>query len=299
MSRAIVTGGAGFIGSNLVDRLIDDGYEVIVIDNLIQGQEEFVNKNATFVNADIRDKKSIEKYFKNIDYVFHLAALPSVQLSFENPIEFNEVNVDGLLNVLHLSYLNKIKRVVFSSSAAIYGGQTSELLTEEHSSQPMCPYSLQKLIGEQYCQFFSKTYGLETVCLRYFNVYGDRMRSVGAYSFVIPIFLDQKRANKPMTIRGDGTQQRDFVNAKDVANANVLASLSTKVGQGEFINIGTQTGTSVNEIADMIGGKRIFVDAVKEPKVMIANNSKAKKLLGWEPKINLEKYIKIRSKNEK
>jgi UDP-glucose 4-epimerase len=291
MSRAIVTGGAGFIGSNLVDRLINDGYEVIVIDNLIQGQKEFVNTNATFVNADIRDKKSIEKYFKNVDYVFHLAALPSVQLSFENPVEFNEVNVDGLLNVLHLSHLNKIKRVVFSSSAAIYGGQTSELLTEEHSSQPMCPYSLQKLIGEQYCQVFSKTYGLETVCLRYFNVYGDRMRSVGAYSFVIPIFLDQKKANKPMTIRGDGNQQRDFVNAKDVANANILASLSTKVGKGEFINIGTQKGTSVNEIADMIGGEKIFVEAVREPKVMIANNSKAKKLLGWEPKINLKEYI--------
>jgi UDP-glucose 4-epimerase len=117
------------------------------------------------------------------------------------------------------------------------------------------------------------------------------MRSVGAYSFVIPIFLDQKKANKPMTIRGDGNQQRDFVNAKDVANANILASLSTKVGKGEFINIGTQKGTSVNEIADMIGGEKIFVEAVREPKVMIANNSKAKKLLGWEPKINLKEYI--------
>ena len=155
----------------------------------------------------------------------------------------------------------------------------------------MCPYSFQKLIGEHYCQFFSKTYNLDTVCLRYFNVYGDRMRSVGAYSFVIPIFLDQVRENKPMTIRGDGEQQRDFVNVKDVANANVLAAVSSNVGKGESINIGTQLGTTVNEIADMIGGDKIYVDAVREPKIMIANNSKAKKLLGWRPKINLKEYI--------
>ena len=288
--KSIVTGGAGFIGSNLVDKLVKLGHDVVVIDNLLRGERKDVNKKAIFINGDIRSKY-LEKFFENTDYVFHLAAYPSVQLSIVEPREFNDVNVSGLVNILKFSVDCNVKRFIFSSSIAIYGNQSSDSLTEDLKHDPVCPYSLQKYIGEEYCKLFSKLYSIETVCLRYCNVYGNRMKSMGTYSFVLPIFLNQYRKGQPMTIRGDGTQQRDFVNVFDVVKANILASTSDKVGCGESINIGTGIGTSINQIAEYIGGKSIYIDPVIEPKIIIGNNSKAKNLLNWKPTIQFKKWI--------
>lgn len=288
--KCIVTGGAGFIGSNLVDKLIERNNEVIVIDNFSRGETKNVNKRAYIVIDDIRTVK--RTYFENVDYVFHLAANPSVQLSINDPVKFNDINVNGLLNVMELSVKSKVKRFIFSSSAAIYGNQSCSHLTENMKHSPVCPYSLQKYIGEEYCKLYSKLYKLETVCLRYFNVYGYRMKSMGAYSFVLPIFIRQSREGKPMTIRGDGKQQRDFVNVEDVVTANILAASSENVGYGESINIGTGIGTSVTQIAEYIGGDKINVDPVTEPRILIADNTKAKKLLNWVPTIDLKTWIK-------
>jgi len=288
--KYLVTGGAGFIGSHVVDKLLDLGHEVVVIDSLMLGKKEFVNKKAKFHKIDIRKLKKIKPLFKGVDGVFHLAADPRLPLSIEDPLSTHEINVTGTLNVLIAAKENNVKRVVFSSSAAIYGDQELPI-REDVSCSPMSPYGLHKLMGEEYCRLFTSLYGLETVCLRYFNVYGSRKLNTGSYPMVIPVFLSQKKDGQDLTIVGDGEQTRDYVHVSDVVEANVKA-MEIKSKKHEYINIGSGIQTSVNQIADLIGGNKINIPERKgEMRFIEADNTKAKNLLGWEPKIKLEDGI--------
>lgn len=291
MEKVIVTGGAGFIGSHLVDVLVDRGYEVHIIDNLYSGKKENVNTKAILHNIDIRDFEKLLPIFQNSKYVFHEAAIPQVQYSIENPIETNDINVGGLLNILEISKLSKIKRLIFASSSAVYGDQSEMPLIESMKANPISPYGAQKYIGEIYCKLYSEIYNLETVCLRYFNVYGPRQSHEGTYASVVAKFLNLRKLNKPLTITGDGTQTRGFVYIADVVNSNILAMESDLVGKGEAINISGKESVSVNEIAKIIGGDVEYMEARIEPKNSQADISLAKGLLNWEPKINLQEGL--------
>lgn len=303
MKKFTITGGAGFIGSNLVDQLINDGHEVVVIDSLISGKKENINPKAKFIEADIYGcrqgdthpcsvyTKKVEDAVRGSDAIFHLAALARVQPSIENPSSFNDTNVNGTLNMLLIAKKLGIRRFVYSASSSAYGNAKIFPTTEEHSTDPLSPYGLQKLIGEQYCRVFSHCYGLETVCLRYFNVFGERQSREGAYCLVMGIFANQRLNDKPMTISGDGEQRRDFTYVGDVVRANILAANSDKVGSGEVINIGNCDNRSVNQLADLIGGPRINIEPRLEPKQTLADNTKAKELLGWSPTTTIEEWV--------
>ena len=296
--RAVVIGGMGFIGSNLVDQLVDDGHDVLVIDNLSTGKIENGNKKAQFRSIDINymasHKYLNENFLKGADWVFHLAATARVQPSIENPIPYNHNNVSGLLNVLMAAKVAKVKRFIFSSSSSVYGDTQYTPTDEEHSKDPMSPYGATKLIGEIYCRNFYKTYGLSTTCLRYFNIYGERQLLGEAYCPVMGTFVDQVRNGKPMTIRGSGEQRRDFTYVGDVVRANILAATTEneEATKGTCINIGNGDNRSVNDIADMVGGERTWIDPVLEPRESLADITKAKEILGWEPKGNMEEWIK-------
>ncbi len=306
--RCLVTGGAGFIGSNLTDKLIEDGHEVIIFDNLSTGKKENINPKAKFFKVDISDKNafdktrirdySMEDVMTGVDVVFHTAAKARVQPSIDNPTEFNDVNVGGTLNMLQACVDYGVSRFVFSSSSSVYGDVETTPTPESHKLNPMSPYALQKLIGEQYCKLFSELYGLETVCLRYFNVYGERQLLDGAYCLVMGIFAQQRLNGKPMTIRGDGEQRRDFTYVGDVVDANIRCATNLGVEfNGEAFNIGNGDNRSVNQIADLIGGDRVNVEPVIEPRETLANNDKAKKVLGWSPTNKIENWI-IKYKEE-
>ncbi len=295
MPKYLVTGGAGFIGSNLVDELIRLGHKVVVLDNLSTGKRSYLNSKAAFIKGDITKLEKIRPVFKNIDGVFHLAALPRVPLSIEKPIKTHDVNVNGTLNVLIAARDAGVKRVVYSASSSAYGETKTLPQREELKPDPMHPYGLQKYIGEEYCRVFSLVYGMETVSLRYFNVYGPRMADTGAYLSVIKTFLQQKMAGEPLTIFGDGAKTRDFTHVRDVVRANILAMQSKKTREGEVINIGSGKNYSINQIANFIGGskwpKRYLAPRI-EAWHSLADISKAKKLLGWTPKEKLEEAIK-------
>ncbi len=287
----VVVGGAGFIGSHITDALVECGYAVHIIDNLSGGKKENLNPKAVFHNADIRKSESIKPLIKGAKFVFHLAALPRVQYSIEHPAETHEVNVTGTLNVLIAAKEGGVKRVIYSASSSAYGDQKKMPLIENMSPMPKSPYGLQKYIGELYCRMWSEVYGVETVSLRYFNVYGPRMNPDGAYALAIGKFLKQKKEGTPLTIWGDGTQTRDFTHVSDVVRANLLATESKKVGKGEVINIGAGRNFSVNELAELIGGKVVHTPPRIEPHDTLADNSLAKKLLGWSPQVSLEDGI--------
>ncbi|MBT4121084.1 MAG: NAD-dependent epimerase/dehydratase family protein [Candidatus Magasanikbacteria bacterium] len=292
MSKCLVTGGAGFIGSHLVDKLIELGHDVIVIDNLMLGKKEFINKQSKFYKADIRNLEKIKKLFKDVEVVFHLAADPRLQTSIEDPISTHEINVTGTLNILLAAKESNVKKVIFSSSCAIYGDQEKLPITEKHSTDPMNPYALHKLMGENYCRLFHQLFDLDAVCLRYFNVFGPRKLDTGSYPMVVPIFLGQKKRGEKLTIVGDGKQTRDYVYVSDVVEANIKAWQSD-ISDGRGVNIGSGVQTSVNEIAELIGGESVNVDERPgEMKFIEADNTKAKKLLDWGPTIGLEEGIK-------
>lgn len=294
----IVTGGAGFIGSNLVDALVKEGYEVHVIDNLVAGKRENINNKAKLHVIDIRNSEKLIPIFKNAKYVFHLAALPRVQYSIGHPVETNDVNVTGTICVLEAARKAKVERFVYSASSSAYGDQPITPLCEEMTPAPKSPYGLQKYIGELYCRIWSEIYGLKTVSLRYFNVYGLRQSEKGAYALVIAKFFKQKRQNKPMTITGDGKQTRDFTNVRDVVRANILAARSRKVGNGEIINIGGGRNISMNKIAEIIGGSVAYIPARLEPHDTLADITRAGKFLDWKPTINIEQGIRELMKME-
>lgn len=289
--KMVVVGGAGFIGSNLTEALVARGDEVHVIDDLSAGKREHVHEAARFHKADVRCHDEISPVFDGVDTVFHLAALPRVQFSIENPIETNDVNVGGLVSVLTAAQRRGVRRVVYSASSSAYGDQTKMPLCEDMPAHPLSPYGLQKYIGELYCRMYSEVYSIETVSLRYFNVYGKNQDPEGPYALVIGKFLKQKAEGVPLTITGDGEQTRDFTHVSDVVRANLLASESTKVGGGESINIGAGNNCSINKLAELIGGPVEHVEARLEPKHTLADTSRAKELLGWEPQVTLSEGI--------
>ena len=293
--KYIVTGGAGFIGSNLVDLLIDKGHEVEVIDNFSTGKKENCNEKAKYFELDISENSSYEN-LKNIllgsDGVFHLAALPRGQESIDNPLHFEKNNTLSTINILKACADSNVKRLVYSASSSAYGNAVDLPLKEDHPVNPISPYAMQKYYGEVACRMFANVYGIETVSLRYFNVYGERQSLEGAYALVMCVFARQRLNNEPLTIRGDGEQRRDFTHVKDIAKANLLAMNSKRVGNGEVINIGNSDNRSVNQIAKMIGGPTINVDPVVEPRETLADNTKAKHLLGWSPSIMIEDWVK-------
>ena len=292
--KYVVVGGAGFIGSNIVDKLVEQNHEVVIIDNLSTGKSENVNPKAKLCVVDIMKPHNAEclvDCMKGADTVFLLAAKARVQPSIENPVEYETNNTIGTLNVLKCASDAGVRRVVYSASSSAYGNTEKLPSKESDPINPLSPYGAQKYYGEVMCKMFSEVYGLETVSLRYFNIYGERQNVGGAYAMVIGIFVDQLLNGKPMTIRGDGEQRRDFTYVGDVVNANILASMSTKVGNGEVINIGNGDNRSINDIADMIGGERIHREPVIEPKETLADNSLAEELLGWKPTQNIEDWV--------
>lgn len=290
--KVIVTGGAGFIGSHVVDALADRGFEVHVIDNLSGGKKENVDKRAVLHICDIRNLKDIAPIIKGAGCIFHLAALPRVQYSIENPEETHEVNVSGTLNVLLAARDAGVKKVIYSASSSAYGDQKEMPLRETMAAAPKSPYGLQKYIGELYCQLFSEVFNLPTVCLRYFNVYGSRFNPEGAYALVIGKFITQRKSGKPLMITGDGRQTRDFTHVSDVVRANLLAMQSLRVGHGEIINIGAGQNISIGKLAKLIGGPVKHIAARLEPKDTLADNMLARRLLGWKPQVKTEDGIK-------
>lgn len=292
MEKIIVTGGAGFIGSHIVDALVLDGYEVHIVDDMSAGKEENINPKAIMHKVDIRDQQKLVTIFAGASCVFHEAAMPRVQYSIENPIETNDINVNGILSVLEACRLNGVKRLVFASSSSIYGDPDKLPTNEDMNINPMSPYAAHKYIGEVYLKLYSKIYNLETVCLRYFNVYGPRFNPEGAYPLVIGYFMKSLRDGKPLAVTGDGEQTRDFVHVRDVAHANLLAMESLNVGKGEVINIGGGKRYSINHITKLIGGEIEYIAPRVEPHDTEADIRKAKEILNWEPSISLEEGIR-------
>ncbi len=290
---AVVTGGAGFIGSNLTKALLKEGHEVRVVDNLSGGKREKVPEGAVFHQLDILDGDGITGVFRGADVVFHEAALPRVPFSIEHPVESHEANVDGTLSVLVAARTAGVRRVVFAASASAYGNQEILPAPETAPVQPVNPYGLHKYIGERYMTLFANVYGLQTVSLRYFNVYGPGMDPEGPYALAVGRFISQKMRGEPLTIVGDGTQTRDFTNVRDIVRANILAATSQKVGKGEVINIGSGRNVSVNTLAELIapGEPRASLPPRAEAHDSKADWTLAKKLLGWEPEVTLEEGI--------
>src|SRR5216683_1603141 len=288
----VVTGGAGFIGSHLVDALVARGLRVRVVDNFTTGRRESLNPAAELLTADICDATTLPPVFTGADCVFHTAALPRVMVSIEHPVETHMTNVVGTLNVLVAARDSGVRRVVYSGSSSVYGDQPILPLTESMAPNPLNPYALQKLTGEQYTRIFHKLFGLETVTLRYFNVYGPRMASEGAYVTVLSVFLRQKRAGEPLTIYGDGAQTRDFTHVDDVVRANCLA-MEAPAADGRAINIGRGRNLSVNRIAELIGGPTVHLaPRPGDARHTLADISQAREILGWEPEVATEDAVR-------
>lgn len=277
MFKIVVTGGKGFIGSHLIKRLTELGHDV----------SSFDIKDGN----DIREMKVSD--LEGVDYVFHTAAQAKVPLSIDDPLMTNDHNINGTLNVLECSRKAGVKRVIYSASSSAYGEQELPL-NEAKKPNPMSPYGIQKLVGEYYCKVYSKIYGLDTVSLRYFNVYGENMPLDGAYSACIAIFLDNKRNSRPLTVFG-GKQRRDFTYVGDVVEANIKA-MEADMLNGEIINIGTGCNYSIDEIAEIIGGDIIHKPQRSgEPMETIADITKAKTLLKWQPQKSLKEWLKENS----
>jgi len=294
MKKVIVTGGAGFIGSNLVDKLIEHGVEVIVLDDLSTGFFKNINPKAKFIKVDISkiDPDINHLELEGVDVVFHCAALARVQPSIQDPINFDKINIGGTLRMLKLAHNLGVKRFVYSASSSCYGNTSIFPTPETASTNPLSPYGLQKYVGEQYCKMFSEVYGLDTVSLRYFNVYGERMNLEGAYKLVIAIFADQMLKGIPLTINNDGEQKRDFTYVGDIVDLNIKAATHPEKLNGEVFNAGNGNNYSVNELADMFGGEKKYGNKILEPFQTLADNSKAKNILSWNPKGDLVSWIK-------
>ena len=289
-----VIGGAGFIGHHIVNQLIDRGDSVIVIDDLSTGKRENINEKAEFIKldisslgADIRMKQILE----GVDTVYLTAAMARVQPSIKDPITFNTVNVCGVLNVLEACRHANVQRVVYSASSSAYGNTTIFPTPETAPTNPLSPYGLQKYIGEQYCSLYSQLYNLDTVSLRYFNVYGEGMPLDGAYRTVISIFGEQYRTGEPLTYTNDGEQRRDFTYVGDVVAANILAGDSKEKLNGEVFNVGNGSNFSVNEVIAMFGTDSRFFEARIEPDCTLADNSKLRTRFGWSPTGHLPSFI--------
>ena len=287
----LVTGGAGFIGSNLVDELLARGLKVRVIDIFATGSRRNLNPHADLIEADIRDGEAIRPAFEGIDCVFHVAALPRIPLSIAEPVKTHITNVVGTLNVLIAARDAKVRRVIYSGSSSVYGDQTQMPLVETMTPNPLNPYALQKHVGEQYTRMFHRLFAMETLTLRYFNVYGPRMASEGAYVTVISAFLAARRRGEPLEIHGDGEQTRDFTHVSDIVAANILA-MDARVADGRAINVGAGRNVSINRVADLIGGPRIRGGGRQgDMRNTLADTTEASRVLGWRPQVSIEEGI--------
>jgi len=296
MSKIAVSGGAGFIGSHLVDKLIEGGHEVIVLDNLSSGKEENLNSKAKFILGDVRKLGFVktESYpiNNNIDYIFHLAAIPRVPYSVEHPIETQDVNVNGTIKILEFARKCKVNKVIFASSSSVYGDAKLPLREDFSEKAPKSPYAMQKRFGELLMRLYNDLYDLPTVSLRFFNVYGPRCDPNSEYSLVIGKFLKQRSEGKPLTIYGDGEQTRDFTYVSDVILGLTLAM--EKNVRGVEINLCNGNNTSINKIAELVGGEKQYLPPrVGDVLHTKGSNKRAKDLLGWEPLIKIEEGIKL------
>ena len=296
MKKAIVTGGCGFIGSHIVDHLISSGIETIVIDNnSAECNEEFYfNKKAKYYNIDICEYSAIFNIFKNVDIVFHLAAESRIQPAILNPIKATKVNVLGTCNVLQASRENGIDRVIYSSTSDVYGLENIPPLKESMKKNCINPYSITKSSGEDLCIMYNNLFGLKTISLRYFSVYGDREPIKGQYAPVVGLFLRQKKQDIPLTIVGDGLQSRDFVNVYDVVTANIsAANTDNKNCFGKTYNVGTGISCSILDLAKKISNNYKFLPKRNGEAIhTLADISKIQDDLLWKPNINLFDYIK-------
>ncbi|MFC1897360.1 SDR family oxidoreductase [Chloroflexota bacterium] len=297
--RVVITGGAGFIGSNLVEELATSN-DVIIIDDLSTGRKENIvdliqKGNVNFVQGNILDLCLLEQTFKGIDFVFHQVALPSVTRSVEDPFSTNQVNITGTLNVLLAARKNNVKKVVYASSSSVYGDTPTLPKTEDMVPNPQSPYALTKLTGEYYCRIFQRIYDLPTICLRYFNVYGPRQNVNASYAAVIPIFIDRVSQDKPPSICGDGEQTRDFTFVKDVIKANIIGAESDTSG---VFNIGRGENSTLNELAKTIihlMGKDLQAEyqppRLGDIKHSLADISRAR-AIGYEPQYSLDSGLR-------
>lgn len=299
--KTIVTGGAGFIGSHITERLLGQGHEVTVLDNFSTGRQENLHhltefENLNVVHADISVQEEIAEYFEDVDWIFHIAALADIVPSIVNPSLYHKSNVDGTVSVLEASRNAGVKRFIYAASSSCYG-LTEEFPTPESAkTEPEYPYALTKFIGEQCVMHWGKVYDLPVVSLRMFNVYGARSRTSGTYGAVFGVFLAQKLAGKPFTVVGDGTQTRDFVSVTDVVDAYLRAAESNVTK--EIFNVGSGNAYSINRLVELLGGDVIFVPKRPgEPDRTCGDISKIKRTLGWHPKITFEEGVKTMLKN--
>lgn len=284
--KALVTGGAGFIGSHLTDLLLNEGHEVVVLDNLKGGRLKNVPKGCHFHNVDIR-QINLFPYFEGIDWVFHLAALADIVPSIENPREYFEVNVQGTFNVLEAAKKANVKRFTYAASSSCYGIPASYPTPETAPIQPQYPYALTKYLGEELVLHWEKVYQLPANSLRLFNVYGPRSRTSGTYGAVFGVFLSQKLHGKPFTVVGDGTQTRDFTFVTDVARAFYMTAKSNHSGQ--IFNVGSSNHYSVNRLVELLKGDVVYIPKRPgEPDCTFADVFKIKKMLGWQAQVSFE-----------
>ena len=295
MRKILITGGAGFIGSHLVDTLLEKGKKIIVLDNFSTGRSQnlkHVADKIQLVECDISRQGEWQNKFKGIDKVFHLAALADIVPSIENPESYYKSNVNGTFNVLEACRKHNVKKIVYSASSSCYGIPDEYPTKETAEIRPQYPYALTKNMGEQLIMHWCQLYEIPAVSLRFFNVYGPRSRTSGTYGAVFGVFLAQKLAGKPYTVVGDGKQTRDFTFVSDIVAAIILAAESDT--SGEIINIGSDNTYSVNRLVDLLGGDVVHIPKRPgEPDCTWANITKAKKLLNWQPKVSLEKGVSI------
>lgn len=294
--KVLVTGGCGFIGSHMVDRLLNEGHQVVVLDNCSTGRIENLehhkgNQKLDVHICDISEYDSIEKYFEGVDKVFHIAALADIVPSIQNPLKYHRSNVDGTANVLEASRKHNIKRFIYAASSSCYGIPDTYPTPEDTPINPQYPYALTKYLGEEYVLHWHKIYNLPITSMRFFNVYGPRSRTSGTYGAVFGVFLAQKLAGKPYTIVGDGKQTRDFTYVTDVVDACVTASESNQA-IGEVFNVGSNDHYSINRLVELLGGEKTYIPKRPgEPDCTFADTSKIRKMVGWEPKVSIEEGV--------
>ena len=295
MKRCLVTGGAGFIGSHLVEALIAQGHKVTVIDNFSNGRErniEFSRRSGklSVIQEDVSNHLSIIPHFEDIDWVFHLAALADIVPSIQYPLQYHQANVDGTISVLEAARQKRVERFVYAASSSCYGIPDIYPTPESAPIRPMYPYALTKYLGEQYVMYWAQTYRLPVISLRMFNVYGPRSRTSGTYGAVFGVFLAQKLAGKPYTVVGDGTQTRDFTYVTDIVEAFIKAAESDISGQ--IFNVGSGGTYSVNELVEYLGGSVEYIPKRPgEPDCTFADISRITSLLGWKPKVGFQEGV--------
>ena len=293
--KSVITGGAGFIGSNLTDHLVRIGHKVVVLDNFVSSKRSNLShhkkKNVKIVKIDISKSENLHKYFKGADYVFHLAALAEIIPSIKNPTKYFNNNVIGTLKVAEAANKVKIKKLIYAASSSCYGTPKKLPTSEKDEINLKNPYAVTKFIGEEIIMNYAEMFKMPSISLRFFNVYGPRLNVSSQYGAVISNFLFQKKNNKPLTIVGDGKQTRDFIHVDDLVNA-FLKILKSKY-TNKIYNLGSGKKTSINSIARIFNGKKKFIPMRPgEPKDSLANISKLKKDINWKPKISIEQGIK-------